>query len=165
MAISGPRLRSYPAIFEGQGHINKVIPVSECLKLFSTKFSTNIFGKCWDFRKILRFWEILRFLGNFEIFEKFLDFRKFFRFSENLEIFGWFWDLRNFFRFSEKNTLYVGRSFFSQFMSPHHSDQMFQRSQVSRVVLCMSKVKVLWVSLWVNEWVSDKVTYWAVLDS
>ena len=28
-------------------------------------------------------------------------------------------------------------------MSPHHSDQMSQRSQVSRVVLCMSKVKVL----------------------
>ena len=31
-------------------------------------------------------------------------------------------------------------------MSPHHSDQMSQRSQVSRVALCMSKVKVLWVS-------------------
>ena len=31
-------------------------------------------------------------------------------------------------------------------MSPHHSDQMSQRSQVSRVALCMSKVKVLSVS-------------------
>ena len=31
-------------------------------------------------------------------------------------------------------------------MSPHHSDQMSQRSQVSRATLCMSKVKVLWVS-------------------
>ena len=40
--ISGPRLRSYPAIFTGQGHINKVFPVSECLKLFFNK----IFGKC-----------------------------------------------------------------------------------------------------------------------
>ena len=40
--ISGPRLRSYQAIFTDQGHINKVIPVSECLKLFFNK----IFGKC-----------------------------------------------------------------------------------------------------------------------
>ena len=31
-------------------------------------------------------------------------------------------------------------------MSPHHSDQMSQRSQVSRVALCMSKVKVPLVS-------------------
>merc|ERR1711989_177494 len=29
-----------------------------------------------------------------------------------------------------------------QVMSPHHSDQMSQRSQVSKVALCMSKVKV-----------------------
>ena len=38
--------------------------------------------------------------------------------------------------------------------SPHHSDQMSQRSQVSRVALCMSKVKVPWVSEWVSEWVT-----------
>ena len=31
----------------------------------------------------------------------------------------------------------------SQIMSPRHSDQMFQRSQVSWVALCMSKVIVL----------------------
>ena len=39
-----------------------------------------------------------------------------------------------------------------QVMSPHHSDQMSQRSQVSRVPLCMSKVKVPWVSEWVTQW-------------
>ena len=37
-------------------------------------------------------------------------------------------------------------------MSPYFSDQMFQRSQVSRVALCMSKVKVPWVSESVSEW-------------
>ena len=36
--------------------------------------------------------------------------------------------------------------FFGQVMSPHHSDQMSQRSQVSWVALCMSKVKVALVS-------------------
>ena len=46
----------------------------------------------------------------------------------------------------------------SQVMFPHHCDQMSQRSQVSRVALCKSKVKVPLVS----QWVSDKVTYWAV---
>ena len=33
-------------------------------------------------------------------------------------------------------------------MSPHQSDQMSQRSQVSRVAICVSKVKVLWLSEW-----------------
>ena len=42
-------------------------------------------------------------------------------------------------------------------MSSHSSDQMFQRSQVSRVALCMSKVKVLSVS----ESVSASVTRFA----
>ena len=37
----------------------------------------------------------------------------------------------------------VGRNFFGQVMSSKLSDQMFQRSQVSGVALCMSKVKVL----------------------
>ena len=48
--------------------------------------------------------------------------------------------------------------FFGQVMSPHHSDQMSQGSQVSRVtlLLCFSKG----VSL--SHSVSDKVTYWAV---
>ena len=41
--------------------------------------------------------------------------------------------------------------FFGQVMSPHHSDQMSQRSQVSRVALCMSKVKVLSVSQSVSQ--------------
>ena len=37
----------------------------------------------------------------------------------------------------------VGRYvFFGQIMSLHHSDQMSQRLQVSRIALCMSKVKV-----------------------
>ena len=45
----------------------------------------------------------------------------------------------------------VGRSFFSQIMSLHHSDQMSQRSQVSRVTV-MSKVKV---SQLVSESVSE----------
>ena len=40
-------------------------------------------------------------------------------------------------------------------MSPHHSDQMSQRSQVSRVALCMSKVKVTHS---VSDWVSESVT-------
>ena len=40
-------------------------------------------------------------------------------------------------------------------MSPHHSDQMSQRSHVSRVALCKSKVKVLWVSESVSQWVSE----------
>ena len=51
---------------------------------------------------------------------------------------------------------------FFNVMSPQLSDQMFQRSQVSGVALCMSKVKVPWS---VSQSVSDKVTYWAVLDS
>ena len=42
--------------------------------------------------------------------------------------------------------LSLSLSFFGQVMSPHHSDQMSQRSEVSRVALCMSKVKVLSVS-------------------
>ena len=37
-------------------------------------------------------------------------------------------------------------------MSPHHSDQMSQRSQVSWVNLWMSKVKVPSVTEWVTEW-------------
>ena len=45
-------------------------------------------------------------------------------------------------------------------MSSHHSEQMSQRSQVSRIALCVSKVKV---SDWLSQWVSDKVPYWAVL--
>ena len=43
-------------------------------------------------------------------------------------------------------------------MFSHHSDQMSQRSQVSRVALCMSKVKVPFNSQWVSEWVSESVT-------
>ena len=42
-------------------------------------------------------------------------------------------------------------------MSPHHSDQMSQRSQVSRVALFLSRSKVLSES--VSDSVSDKVTY------
>ena len=38
-------------------------------------------------------------------------------------------------------------------MSPHHSDQMVQWSQVSSIALCMAKVKVSdSVSQWVSEW-------------
>ena len=33
--------------------------------------------------------------------------------------------------------------FFGQVMSPHHSDQMSQWSQVSRIAFCMSISKVL----------------------
>ena len=40
-------------------------------------------------------------------------------------------------------------------MFPHHSDQMSQRSQVSRIALCMAKVKVTQL---VSEWVTDWVT-------
>ena len=47
--------------------------------------------------------------------------------------------------------------FSGQVISPHLSDQMSQRSQVSGVALCMPKVKVPSVQC--------KVTYWAVMDS
>ena len=40
----------------------------------------------------------------------------------------------------------IVKVFFGHVMSPHFSDQMFQGSQVSRVALCMSKVKVPSVS-------------------
>ena len=49
--------------------------------------------------------------------------------------------------------------FVGQVMSSHHSDQMSQTSQVSRVTLLLCFQKV---SQSVSEWVSDKVTYWAV---
>ena len=40
-------------------------------------------------------------------------------------------------------SLYLSLSIFvGHVMSSHHSEQMSQRSQVSRVALCMSKVKV-----------------------
>ena len=48
-------------------------------------------------------------------------------------------------------------SFFGQVMFPHHSDQMSQRSHVSRVTLQCSKIKRS-----PTDSVSDKVTYWAV---
>ena len=51
-----------------------------------------------------------------------------------------------------------GHGQISQVMSPNHSDQMSQRSLGS---LCNVKIK----SHSVSESVSDKVTYWAVLDS
>ena len=91
MAVWGPSLRSFPAIFTDHGHINKVILISECLQgmvgtsLWMTltrsvsRVSTNIFKKNWDFRNFLRFSE------NFEIFGKFWDFRKGLRFSENFD--------------------------------------------------------------------------------
>ena len=68
------------------------------------RFSENfkIFGKFWDF------WKILRFSKNFEIFKKIWDFRKnwdfrkILRFSENFEIFGKCWDFRKILRFSIK---------------------------------------------------------------
>ena len=43
------------------------------------------------------------------------------------------------------SSLYI---FSGQVMSPDHSDQMSQRLQVSRVALCISKVKVPSVSQW-----------------
>ena len=44
--------------------------------------------------------------------------------------------------------------FFGQVMSPHNSDQMSQRSQVSRVTLLLCFSKGLSVSEWVSEWVT-----------
>ena len=38
-------------------------------------------------------------------------------------------------------------------MSPHHTDQMSQCSQVSGIALCVAKVKV-------TQWLSDSVTEW-----
>ena len=75
----------------------------------------------------------------------FSDFWKLFRFSETFQIFG---------NFSH---------FFGHVMSSHHSEQMSQRSQVSRmaswIAFCMSISKVLSVSLTNSQLVSDKVTY------
>ena len=48
------------------------------------------------------------------------------------------------------------KTVFGQVMSPHHSDQMYQRSQVSRAALCMWKSK----SGSVREWVSESVSEW-----
>ena len=45
--------------------------------------------------------------------------------------------------------LSLSLSFFGQVMYPHHFDQMSQRSPVSRVALCISKVKGT-VSQWVT---------------
>ena len=42
--------------------------------------------------------------------------------------------------------------------SKNLSDQMSQRSQVSRIALCMSKLKVLWVTDWVSEWQSHPLS-------
>ena len=76
MAVWGPSLRSFPAIFTDHGHINKVILISECLQgmvgtsLWMTlttsvsRFSTNILGKILDFWKIWNFQKILRFSEN-----------------------------------------------------------------------------------------------------
>ena len=64
-------------------------------------------------------------------------------------------------RNSQKFSKILKTVFVGQVLSPRHFDQMSQRSQVSGVALCMSKVKVPWVS----EWLSDKVTYLAVLDN
>ena len=76
MAVWGPSLRSFPAIFTDHGHINKVIPISKCLQemvgtsLWMTlttsvsRFSTNILGKILDFWKIWNFQKILRFSEN-----------------------------------------------------------------------------------------------------
>ena len=155
-AIWELRLRSFQAIFTCQGHINKIFPVSECLKLF--------------FRKFFWFSEIFRFTENFQIFGKFSDFWKIFRFWEKFQILGKFSDFGKIFRFSKKNQIFRKFSdfgkIFSHVMSPHHSDQMSQWSQVSRIALCMAKVNVTQaMSDSVSQWVSDKVTYWAVLDS
>ena len=79
MAIWGLRLRSYPAIFTGQGQINKVIPVSECLYLVNFK----ILKKVWNFWKLSGFRKIFRFREIFQISGNFSDFRKIFRFPEN----------------------------------------------------------------------------------
>ena len=49
--------------------------------------------------------------------------------------------------------------FFGHVMSSHHSEQMSQRSQVSRIALCMSKVKVLSVSQWVSQSVHYGLSY------
>ena len=85
MAIWELRLRSCQAIFTGQGHINKIIPLSECLWNFFFRTYSD-FRKFYDFRKFSDLRKIFRFLENFQIFGKFLDFRKFFRFSENFLI-------------------------------------------------------------------------------
>ena len=70
-----------------------------------------------------------------EIFQKSENLPKIWKSSKNLKIF----------QKSENSQKIL------KFMSPHHSDQMSQRSQVSWVALCMSKVKVPSVSQFVSE--------------
>ena len=73
-------------------------------------------------------------------------FGKSLRILENSQVLGKFSGLGKIFMFSENSQrwlgMLVGRPFFSQIMSLHHSDQMSQWSQVSRIARCMSKVKV-----------------------
>ena len=75
------------------------------------------------FQKIPKIWTISENLKNFWKSENFLSaYLKTFQNSENFQkIWIFFWKSEN-----------------SQVMSPHHSDQMSQRSQVSGVALCMS---------------------------
>ena len=125
-AISGPRLRSYPAIFTSQGHINKVIPVSECLLLLLNKYfrkKIEIFGKFWDFQKILRFFKKI------EIFVKFWDFYKISRFWENFEIFENFWDFWRIFEIFEKfwDFRKITIQFFFNFLSSIFSTSQFNQ--------------------------------------
>ena len=78
MAVWGPSLRSFPAIFTDHGHINKVILFSECLQ---GMVGTSL----WMTLAIANFldsWKLLRFSENFKIFGKFWDFWKILRFSK-----------------------------------------------------------------------------------
>jgi len=141
MAIWELRLRSCQAIFTGQGHINKIIPVSE---FFSSDFrKIQIFRKCSDFLKILRslenfrtFWKFSDFRKVFRFFRKFSDFWKsvriywnlqnFWKCSEFLEMFRISGNFQNFQNFGNFQIFRIWSVFLSQVMSPHHSDQMSQ---------------------------------------
>ena len=152
MAVWGPSLRSFPAIFTDHGHINKVILFSECLQgmvgtsLWMTlaianfldswkllRFSENfkIFGKFWDFWKILRFSKKFEIFGKIEIFGKFWDFRKILRFSENFEIYGKSWDVRKILIFTENFKIYEKEIFGKNFRSMIISDKnIFNETKV-----------------------------------
>ena len=117
------------------------------IKSFLFQSVWNFFSENFsDFRKFSDLRKIFRFSENFQIFGKFSDFGKNFRFWEKFQILGKFSDFGKIFRFSKK--IQIFRKFsdfgkiFSHVMSPHHSDQMSQWSQVSRIALCMAKVNV-----------------------
>ena len=140
-------------VTEWQGHL------LSCSGQLKKRGNFEIFGKFWDFQKIT-----IQFFSTF-----FLQFCQLHTIQPMLAR-SWRF-LAVICRFSKSQILkrclcciclclcHCLCLFVGQDMSPHHSDQMSGRSEVNWIVFCMTISKVL------SQSVSDKVTYWAVLDS